>query len=313
MTCLAGTHGHRRQSPPGGHAIACQRGSASNSSWQEMRGSKIPSHPNPSHVPPRPEGARRPPLATQLGLPGDRQAQLHRGRRAEPWPAAPGGAAPAPAGSWGGLTPPTQPRACWGHTAPMLLPAPQIPPRSPPMGKSPTGSACSGAERPQRGEGVRARGRQPPPRAPQSCQPRCLLVLAMENPTVPQRLYPWAAATSPPITACPHLANGTESPSGCFPAWQGRIRHTQHPAPGRGTEDMSCRAWGWDSGLIPMGFSCSAEPARTPKAPQLPQRSPFPLPSPTPVCTGDAPSHTCRAGYLPHRVGLRPLRLLLAV
>lgn len=94
----------------------------------------------------------------------------------------------------------------------------------------------------------------------------------------------------------PTPLHGTESPSRCFPARQGHIRQTRHPVLG----EHELPSLGGHSGLILVGFSCSAEP----------QQPPFPFP-PRRVGTGNAPSLHC--WLLTPRVGLRPLRWLLAV
>lgn len=116
--------------------------------------------------------------------------------------------------------------------------------------------------------------------------PCCLQVLAMENHIVPQWLYPRAAAISPPITACPHLADGTESPSGCFPAQQGWIQHVQHPTPGRGMEGTSCRTGGGIQGSSQWVSIVLRSQCRPPRSPQLLDSPPFPFFPPPPFAWG---------------------------
>lgn len=184
------------------------------------KGVRPPADPaQPSRIPPHRVGAPVSPPATAPGV-------LRSGRRsctAADGRATASGTRGCRAGScWQlpGLTPPTQPPACWGHPAPPSTPNP---PPEPTHAKSPTVSACIGD-----GWGVRTWGCHPPhtPALRQAGLPAPL-----------QWLYPRAAALSPPVASCPHL---TESPSRCFPARRVQIRHVQHPTPRTKADSMSC-------------------------------------------------------------------------
>lgn len=263
--------------------------------------------PLPAQAQPRP-----PKPCGSHGATGSHPASVPRGAAgaAAPRPrgsAAAGGTRRCCAGSgwrlWG-LTPPAQPRACWGHPAPGPLLAPHIISRSAPVGKSPSGSACTGVERRWRREGV-----QHPPHPPAlrkaGLPPCCVPVPAMENPVVPCRsgCIPGLQLFHLPSPPAHTFPVALTHPAGVFQRGTAVFgtRSTQHRAEAQ--RARAAEPGGGGSGLIPVGFSCSAEPVQTPKEPPSPSVVPLSFSFPTPVRTGDAPSHPHRAGYLPHRAG----------